>query len=327
MLGERVSHYVIRERLGGGGQGVVYRAEDTRLGRQVAIKFLSEELSRDPEAIERFEREARAASSLSHPNICTLHDVGEHEGRSFMVMEFLEGETLKHRIDSKPMTAEEVAELGAQVAEALGAAHARGILHRDIKPANLFLVSGRSQIKVLDFGLAKLDRQGSEDSGTPTKAREVLTHSGVIAGTVAYMSPEQARGEKLDARTDVFSLGAVLYEMATGKKASLEGTEAVPEKLARIIGKALERDRDRRYGSALDMAADLRQAKRAEPKKRNRWAAVFSGVLALAALAGLLFWGRSSTPPINVDSVAVLPLSNLTSDAEQEYFADGMTDG
>jgi len=325
MLGERVSHYRIREKLGGGGQGVVYRAEDTRLGREVALKFL--ELSRDPEAIERFEREARAASALNHPNICTLHDVGEHEGRSFLVMEFLEGETLKHRIDSKPITADEVAELGAQVADALGAAHARGIVHRDIKPANLFLVSGRNQIKVLDFGLAKLDRPGSEeDSAAPTRARDVLTDAGVIAGTVAYMSPEQARGERLDARTDIFSLGAVLYEMATGKKASEGETAAVPEKLARIIGKALERDRDRRYGSALEMAADLSQVKPAEPKQRNRWAALVSGLLALAAIAGFLLWGRSSTPPIKVESVAVLPLSNLSSDAEQEYFADGMTD-
>jgi len=239
-------------------------------------------------------------------------------------MELLEGETLKHRIDSKPMAAEEVAELGAQVADALGAAHARGIIHRDIKPANLFLVSGRNQIKVLDFGLAKLAPSGAgADSETPTEAREALTEAGAISGTVAYMSPEQARGEKLDERTDIYSLGAVLYEMATGKTASPGETSAIPEKLSHIIGKALERDRDRRYRSALEMAADLREVKAAEPGKHYRLVAGIAGLLALAALAGILFRGGSATP---IESVVVLPLSNLSSDPEQEYFAEGMTD-
>lgn len=322
MIGQTVSHYRVLDKLGGGGMGVVYRAEDTRLRRLVAIKFLPEDLARNPVAVERFERESRAASALNHPGICTVYDVGEHEGRRFLVMEFLEGETLKHRIDSSPMRVDEVAGLGAQVADALSAAHERGIIHRDIKPANLFLVSERHRIKVLDFGLAKQAPGGGEDSRTPTEAREGLTDAGAIAGTVAYMSPEQARGETLDARTDIFSLGAVLYEMATGKTASHGETRAVPEKLSPIIGKALERDRSRRYASAAEMAADLRAVKPAAPKKHYRWVALVAGLL-FAGLASTLLRGRSATP---IDSVVVLPLANLSSDPEQEYFAEGMTD-
>src|SRR6201997_4002276 len=277
MIGQTVSHYRILGKLGGGGMGVVFEAEDLKLGRHVALKFIPENLAGDPKSLERFAREARAASLLNHPNICTIHGIEDNNGHPFIVMEKLDGESLKQHIAGQPMPVERVLDVGVQVADALVASHLKGIVHRDIKPANIFLTPS-GQVKVLDFGLAKL----VHNLGTDAEADQSLTAVGIIPGTAVYMSPEQARSEQVDARSDLFSFGVVLYEMATGKKPftganSLVTLDAVlhskpvpprdinpkiPIELEGIIGKAMEKDRNHRYQSAAEMKSDLALLKR-----------------------------------------------------------------
>jgi serine/threonine protein kinase/tetratricopeptide (TPR) repeat protein len=344
MIGERVSHYRITGRLGAGGMGVVYEAQDLALGRRVAIKVLPPDLEVDRQALLRFQLEARAASALNHPHICIVHELGDHEGRPFIVMERLEGGTLKHLLRSGPLAGAVLLDLAWQIADALDAAHGAGIVHRDLKPDNIF-VTNAQVVKLLDFGVAKLMTGHAvavpEHGANTETVEDPITEAGRTFGTPHYMSPEQARNDEVDARTDLFSLGAVLYEMATGRRArgAPPGVAAVlPPGLAAVVGRALEQEPGLRYQTAADLKADLARLKKqpsAGPsyaaKKAPRWVWPVAAALTIA-LAGVAVWrspvkhGSAALQGSRFGSLAVLPLDNLSRDPEQQYFAAGMTD-